>query len=540
MLDSDRNAYLADFGIAKMQEGSANLTGSGIVGTPAYMAPEQSESGTPTPAMDIYALGCTVFEMITGRVPYMADTPIAQILMHLQHPVPSLKSYVPDVSDEVDEVVRRAMAKTPNERYATASDFAHALSAVSVEGLSIADTLAARGGGASTIPGAIPTAADRATPVPAPATRGGSAPPAAQHKKQARRTSPPMMLYVGVGAAVVVVIGVLLVGAILLSRGASGGGTQEVLATDIAGTEDAIVAQVTNTPKPAPTSTAAPLVSTSTPIPAIVDTPTPGPTATPLPQTTFLRGVQMLLVPGGTFTMGRAGTYPNEAPPHEVYLDPYYIDQTEVTNLYYRACVQEGGCEMPEFITVQVWDNYFGLDRFNNYPVAYISWPEAQNYCRWRGGSLPTEAQWEKAARFDPATGNEQDLFPWGNTVPTLYYANFGAEIGRPEPVGARPAGASPVGAYDLSGNMIEWVYDWYQDNFYEHSPHDNPTGPVTGTDKILRGGWWGENGAQIGVTYRDYIGPGTKQNYIGFRCSYTPSGEPTVNADATATAASP
>jgi formylglycine-generating enzyme required for sulfatase activity len=487
--------------------------------------------------MDIYALGCTVFEMITGRVPYLADTPIAQILMHLQHPVPSLKTYVPDISDEIDDVVRRAMAKAPGDRYATASDFAHALSAVSIEGLSIADTLATPRAGASTIPGAIPAGADHATGAPEPVARGHGAAPAAQ---QARRTSPPMMLYIGAGAAVVVVIGVVLLGIILLSRGARGAATQEVFATDIAGTEDAIVALVSSTPEPLPTSTAAPVVPTSTPTPGTTDTPTPGPTATTLPETTFLRGVQMVLVPGGTFTMGRAGTYPNEAPPHEVYLDPYYIDQTEVTNLYYRACVQEGGCETPEFITVQVWDNYFGLERFNNYPVAYISWPEAQNYCRWRGGNLPTEAQWEKAARYDPVNGNEQDLFPWGNTAPSLYYANFGAEIGRPEPVGARPAGASPVGAYDMSGNMIEWVYDWYQDNYYEHSPHDNPTGPLTGAEKILRGGWWGENGAEIGVTFRASIGPGTKQIYIGFRCAYTPSGDPTLNADATATAASP
>nr|MBN1228787.1 protein kinase [Anaerolineae bacterium] len=128
MLDSDKNTYLADFGTAKLRDRSAQLTGSGVVGTPAYMAPEQSMPGQVTSLVDIYALGVTLFEMITGQVPYSADTPIVQILMHIQHPVPSLLEYNRSVSPEVDAVVKRAMAKRPEDRFSKATDLAKALS----------------------------------------------------------------------------------------------------------------------------------------------------------------------------------------------------------------------------------------------------------------------------------------------------------------------------------------------------------------------------------------------------------------------------
>lgn len=135
MLDSNDNAFLTDFGTAKLRDRSAQLTGSGIVGTPAYMAPEQSMPGPLSPSVDIYALGVTLFEMITGNVPYSADTPIVQILMHIQHPVPSLHEYNPSIPDIVDEVVKTAMAKKPEERYTTATELGEALAqAIRVSG----------------------------------------------------------------------------------------------------------------------------------------------------------------------------------------------------------------------------------------------------------------------------------------------------------------------------------------------------------------------------------------------------------------------
>jgi Tol biopolymer transport system component/serine/threonine protein kinase len=127
LLDESDNPYLCDFGLVKMTEATVQTTGSGIVGTPAYMAPEQSEPGPPTPAMDIYALGVTAFEIITGQTPYQADTPIAQILAHIQQPVPSLRDHYPDLPPLLDETVRRALAKFPEDRFGTAGQFAEAL-----------------------------------------------------------------------------------------------------------------------------------------------------------------------------------------------------------------------------------------------------------------------------------------------------------------------------------------------------------------------------------------------------------------------------
>src|SRR5439155_22533761 len=130
MLDSRGNAYLTDFGLARLGESSAgSLTGSNIVGTPAYIAPEQAEQGPQQPAMDIYSLGVSVFEMLTGQIPFIADTPIAQILAHVQRPVPSVRMIKPNVPAEADLVIKKAMSKRPENRYKTASQLAMALEA---------------------------------------------------------------------------------------------------------------------------------------------------------------------------------------------------------------------------------------------------------------------------------------------------------------------------------------------------------------------------------------------------------------------------
>ncbi len=530
MLDAEGNAYLADFGIAKVQEGTSQLTGSGIVGTPAYMAPEQSEPGLPTPSMDVYALGCTVYEMITGRVPYVADTPIAQILMHIQQPVPSLLDFDPQIPAEIDDVVRRAMAKNPADRYQTAGQFSRALQTVAATVGDMQRSPQQMSTTTATLPGA---------PSPAAPTRKGTAAPlpaTAMAQTKPRRSL--LIIGGGIVAVVMVVVGIVVTLSIVGGRGKV---QANATATSEGATRQAMLAEealptstptVTATPTKTPTPTVTEALLTSTPTQTLPPTETP--TATPLPQIAYLRGVPMVLVPEGPFIMGvdDLNAPPRERPAHEVYLSAFYIDQTEVTNQYYRACVEGGGCQRPAFTALMIWDDYFDNERFNLYPVAFISWDEAQNYCRWRGGHLPTEAQWEKAALYDPVTSEKRELFPWGPYNPDLFYANFGSNIGRPEPVAQRPGGISPVGAYDMAGNMIEWVYDWYQDNYYEQSSYQDPTGPAQGTDKVLRGGWWDSRGRNLSSTYREYIGPGTRQNYIGFRCAYTPSGDPTLRAE--------
>jgi formylglycine-generating enzyme required for sulfatase activity/tRNA A-37 threonylcarbamoyl transferase component Bud32 len=539
LLDGEGNAYLVDFGIAKMTESTAHLTGSGIVGTPAYMAPEQSQPGPPLPSMDVYALGVTIFEMMTGQQPYRAETPIAQIMMHIQNPIPSLQDFDTAIPPEVDEVVGRALAKDPAERYASAGELAHALEAAvaSAGGWeSSADTMIAmehRAGGY----------ADSATPQPSPpiasATVRGDVPSDAAGRKAGGL--PGWVLPVaGVGGllALLVIVG-LAIGASRIFGGGNGGAQAEANPT---GQSQAALAadQPTATDAPAeapvePTATLqeAAVAPTDAPAPA-EEEPTAEPTIqaspTPLGERITLRGVPMLLVPAGPFTMGDDEGYPRERPAHEVTLDAYYIDETEVTNLYYMACVDAGGCAPPEFTDSPSQVAYYGAEYYHDYPVIFLNWDEAQNYCRWRGGHLPTEAQWEKAARWEPDTGEVRE-FPWDAPVIDQYYLNYGSLFGHTVEVESYEPGRSPIGAYQMGGNVAEWVYDWYQDNYYEVSPSVNPTGPAEGEFKVFRGGSYESSGSSLKASFRDYTDPLNKLATMGFRCAFTPSGDPTANA---------
>jgi formylglycine-generating enzyme required for sulfatase activity len=234
----------------------------------------------------------------------------------------------------------------------------------------------------------------------------------------------------------------------------------------------------------------------------------------------------MVLVPAGTFIMGSDGanSYPKERPAHEVYLDAYYMDLTEITNLYYIQCVQEGPCTPPINRNSVNHPSYFSTEftTYHDYPVINISWKQAEQYCEWRGGTLPSEAQWEKAARWDPATGQSR-FFPWEGMVLNDTRTNYGSHTGETAKIGSFPRGASALGLLDMSGNVAEWVYDWYQDNFYEHSPHDNPLGPETGTAKVFRGGSYEDPGAQLTTTFRQAAGTENTFMTVGFRCAWTP-----------------
>ncbi len=220
------------------------------------------------------------------------------------------------------------------------------------------------------------------------------------------------------------------------------------------------------------------------------------------PRITSERGDEMLLVPAGAFTRGSAEGFPDEVPVHEVYVDAFYMDKLEVTNEDYQACVEDGACEPPrrmDCCTEQpggyvAWPEYFGNPEFNDYPVIFISWFDARDYCEWRGDRLATEAEWEKASR-----GTDGRMYPWGNEAPTPDLLNYtwpwpgGEYEERPlyttSPVGSYPDGASPYGILDLAGNVYEWTYDRYAADYYEVTPYENPTGPTEGEFRVTRGG---------------------------------------------------
>lgn len=225
----------------------------------------------------------------------------------------------------------------------------------------------------------------------------------------------------------------------------------------------------------------------------------------------------MVLVEAGTFIMGSPEDKGDrhEHPPHSVYLDAFYIDQYEVTVQQYRLFTAQKNRGNPSY-----WDRADPI-RDAQKPVVGISWHDANAYCKWVNRRLPTEAEWEKAAR-----GNDKRTYPWGNSQPLPQHANFGKdwteEFYRDElkSVGTYERGKSPYGAYDMAGNVSEWVADWYKSDYFRKSPEKNPQGPTESSKKVLRGGSWGSKPSEIRSAYRGNKYPSIALPFNGFRCA--------------------
>ena len=223
----------------------------------------------------------------------------------------------------------------------------------------------------------------------------------------------------------------------------------------------------------------------------------------------------MVFVPAGAFRMGSGEADPDaevdEKPQHDVVLDAFWIDRTEVTNAMYARCVQAGACTAP------MHSSRYGLATHAGHPVTGVTWFQAQEYCAWAGRRLPTEAEWEKAAR-----GPDGRLFPWGDGAPGSSLLNFDGQVGDTTTVGSYPAGASPYGVLDMAGNVWEWTADWYARDYYADSPQANPPGPASGNLRVLRGGAWGVDAGAVRAANRFWAFPG-RNDFDGFRCARSP-----------------
>lgn len=467
--------------------GEVFLVDSGLPGlgirphTEGYGAPEQQNQHDVTPASDIYSLGATLYTLLTGSTPPGAlkrESGLADL-------VPA-REVNPDVAPYLSMAAGRAMSLRPDTRYASVADFAKAL-----------ERPYGRNEPESPEPRRV-----------APTGRFGQPPPP-RLTPQARRQIEMRTIY----ALAVLLVIILLAGFALTRANLNQPQLTEAEAT--ATLQSAVLEAMTA------------LAPTPTPIPV----PTEPPTPTPEPFITDT-GARMIYVPGGIFSMGTDEGDRDEKPAHLVKMDAYFIDETEVTNGQYQLCVEAGGCMAPSRSNPTTHPAYYGDPAFADYPVVFVNWFQADTFCQWRGARLPSEAEWEMAAAFDPNQAVKL-TFPWGDAFDgtKLNYCDQRCPSSSRDteyndghrdtaPVGSYPDGRSPLGVYDMLGNVMEWVGDWYSSRFYEGSTDTNPRGPTDGEFKSLRGGSWLSPRAEMRIPARGSFDPLVIQANLGFRCA--------------------
>jgi eukaryotic-like serine/threonine-protein kinase len=517
---------LTDFGIAKILSGDGGataLTGTGVgLGTPDYMAPEQWTNEV-VPQTDVYALGIVFYEMVTGRRPFTADTPAAVLLKQMQDTLPRPQSFAPDLPDQAEQLLYKALAKDPQERFATMDLMAAALENLIREPEAQAETRLASKDTQQTVeakPAPRVPAASTATVVMPPsaktepeATIVSSAAPKALAPRPAKMSA---WVWAAAGLAVLAVIVVIGVGAVVL---ANVGKAQPPAVSTSAPTQPATAAKAAS-PEPA----------------ASVPAGKPGLGST---RVADKDSMPQVYVPGSPFLMGTddATAPAEEKPRHIVNLDAYWMDQTDVTNAMFIKFTSITGYETDAqkdgvgFVYAQgQWASVPGADwlhpqgpssnirTLGNHPVVQVTYNDARAYCRWAGRHLPTEAQWEKAAR-----GRDGRLYPWGDGRPDQSLLNFGQQVHGTSQVGVYTTGASPYGALDMAGNVWQWVVDWYDETYYTGSPASNPVGPISGQARLARGGSWFDAADRVRTTARFKLDAGSRGANIGFRCASAP-----------------
>jgi len=465
LITEDEQPMLTDFGIARIlkSEETLDLTGTGMgVGTPDYMAPEQGLGHKVDHRADIYALGIVFYEMVTGRKPFQADTPMAVVIKQIHDPLPRPTQFAPNIPGEVEQILLKALAKKPENRYANMGRFANALENIGEqEGRDIRSLTPDR------------------------------------RKRRVFVTSVMATLFLALSGIWI--------------------GTNKSLPS--VSEQPSPLASIS--PMPSPSS----IPSTSTP------TETPGPVSS----TRSTDGMVIFYIPAGEFNMGAPESDlhadDDEKPVHSVYLDAFWIDENEITNAMYADFLNAEGNQIEEGVNwldadgsavkiTRIQNSWKVTSDYDKHPVVEVSWYGAQAYCKWVGGRLPTEAEWEKAARG----GLERKIYPWGDETPSC---QTGAKNGAQkascagDSISVGSFSANGYGLYDMAGNAWEWVADWYDENFYQNSPAKNPQGPDFGELKVSRGGtsWFNFSIAETRTANRNKSRPTSALINIGFRC---------------------
>jgi serine/threonine protein kinase len=501
---------LTDFGLVKLFEGrESSLTASGAgIGTPDYMAPEQW-TGEATAQSDMYSLGVVLYEMVTGYRPYVSDTPAGVLLKQANDPLPLPNQYVPDLPQNVESVLLKVLARKPADRYPDMHTFVGELQSL-LEGKSpIAATIKTEQL-RERMTGKIKKQEIEETRrqiEEIQKTQIAHVPPVQALQPVKRKSNLPVIIAVVGGIALLVLCGgcwfLYSLGSAVPSTPTPGISSSDVSKTAVV------------VPQTLPAATDLPLPSPSA-SPAPTDTPLP--TATSMPEEiSDSQNTLMRLIPGGEFTMGSNDGLPESRPEKLINVETFYMDKFEVSNEAYAVCVNDGKCRRPKQPASKTRKSYYSDPNFANYPVINVDWKMANTYCEWRGARLPTEAEWEKAAR-----GTDGRKFPWGNGNFKCELANHSGCVGDTAPVYQYDEGQSPYGVYGMSGNVWEWTSSLFK--IYPYVPTDGRESSDAPGSRILRGGSWYFFGAEGSVyTYTRFkVDPSVYNMYIGFRCAVT------------------
>ncbi|MBS1786290.1 MAG: SUMF1/EgtB/PvdO family nonheme iron enzyme [Acidobacteria bacterium] len=477
LVTPDDVVKVTDFGIVKVRGVKGGTQMGFNPGTPEYMSPEQARGRELDHRSDIYAMGVVLYEMLTGRVPFEGDgsgTSDYEIRRgHIEMAVPAMSEFYPGISPELEKIVLKALEKNPDDRFQTARQFLELLEEYELTGtakvtgrmLGARQTLLAEGRGTARQSLAdAPTVGIGNTVVTDPSRGSGSMPrlnnssasssPANSaaadiysRQKAARQAAEQKSKLPLIIGVAVTMLAVIGISSWLLTR----------------------------------------------PVKPPVITPTGG------------APTEMKAIPGGRFMMGRNDGSEFEKPAHEVTVAPFFIDTYEVTNEQYAEFVRRANRNIPDH-----WVNGAPPSGEDRFPVVNVTWYDARDYCEWRGKRLPTEEEWEFAAR-----GRENLLYPYGNQwKPQFSSASPSPEqIGKLSAVGSYPGGASPFGVLDMAGNVAEWTVSDYRP--YPGSPAKPDEG-----NKIQRGGSFINLPSEQTATDRFFNLPVKKFDYIGFRCA--------------------